>query len=51
MNTADPSNVLFKITHSDIYESNPFNVPNHPVSATARDIRRRREEIGAEEFA
>ena len=47
MPTADPSNILFKIAHPDIYERNPFNVLNLSVFATARDIRRRREDIEA----
>lgn len=47
MPTADPSNVLFKIAHPDLYERNPFNVLNLPVDATAKDIRRRKEDIEA----
>ena len=47
MPTADQSNILFKIAHYDLYEHNPFNVLNLPVSATAKDIRRRREDIEA----
>ena len=43
MPTADPSNVLFKIAHPDLYERNPFNLLNLPIDATAKDIRRRRE--------
>ena len=47
MPTADPSNVLMKIAHPDLYERNPFNLLNLPVNATARDIRRRKEDIEA----
>ncbi len=47
MTTADPSNVLFKIAHPDLYERNPFNLLNLPINATARDIRRRKEDIEA----
>lgn len=47
MPTADPSNVLFKIAHPDLYEHNPFNILNLPVTATAKDIRRRKEDIEA----
>ena len=47
MPTADPSNVLFKIAHPDLYERNPFNVLNLQVDATAKDIRRRKEDIEA----
>ena len=47
MPTADPSNVLFKIAHPDLYERNPFNLLNLPINATARDIRRRKEDIEA----
>ena len=47
MPTPDPSNVLFKIAHPDLYERNPFNVLNLPVDATAKDIRRRKEDIEA----
>ena len=47
MPTADPSNILFKIAHPDLYEHNPFNVLNLPVTATAKDIRRRKEDIEA----
>ena len=47
MPTADPSNVLFKIAHPDLYERNPFNLLNLPINVTARDIRRRREDIEA----
>lgn len=45
--TADLNHVLLKIAHPDIYERNPFNVLNLPVTATARDIRRRKEDIEA----
>ncbi len=45
MPTPDPNNVLFEIAHPDLYERNPFNVLNLPVTATAKDIRRRREDI------
>ena len=47
MPTPDPSNVLFKIAHPDLYERNPFNILNLPVDATAKDIRRRKEDIEA----
>lgn len=47
MPTSDPSNVLFKIAHPDLYERNPFNLLNLSVNATARDIRRRKEDIEA----
>ncbi len=47
MPTTDPSNVLFKIAHPDLYERNPFNVLNLSVDATAKDIRRRKEDIEA----
>lgn len=47
MPTPDPNNVLFKIAHPDLYERNPFNVLNLPVDATAKDIRRRKEDIEA----
>ena len=47
MPTADPSNVLFKVAHPDLYERNPFNILNLPVDATAKDIRRRKEDIEA----
>ncbi len=47
MTTPDPSNVLFKIAHPDLYERNPFNVLNLPVDATAKDIRRRKEDVEA----
>ena len=47
MPTADPSNVLFKIAHPDLYERNPFNLLNLSINATARDIRRRKEDIEA----
>ena len=47
MPTADPSNVLMKIAHPDLYERNPFNLLNLPINATARDIRRRRDDIEA----
>ncbi len=47
MPTPVPSNVLFKIAHPDLYERNPFNVLNLPVDATAKDIRRRKEDIEA----
>ncbi len=47
MSSPDPNNVLFKIAHPDLYERNPFNVLNLPVDATAKDIRRRKEDIEA----
>ncbi len=47
MTTANPNNVLFKIAHPDLYERNPFNLLNLPIYATARDIRRRKEDIEA----
>ena len=47
MPTPDPNNVLFQIAHPDLYERNPFNVLNLPVDATAKDIRRRKEDIEA----
>lgn len=47
MPTSDPSNVLFQIAHPDLYERNPFNVLNLPVAATAKDVRRRKEDIEA----
>ena len=47
MPIADPNNVLFKIAHPDLYERNPFNILNLPVDATAKDIRRRKEDIEA----
>lgn len=47
MPAPDPTNVLFKIAHPDLYERNPFNVLNLSVDATAKDIRRRREDIEA----
>ncbi len=47
MPSPDPNNVLFKIAHPDLYERNPFNVLNLPVDATAKDIRRRKEDIEA----
>ncbi len=47
MPTADSSNVLFKIAHPDLYERNPFNLLNLPINATARDIRRCKEDIEA----
>ena len=47
MSTPDPNNVLFQIAHPDLYERNPFNVLNLPVDATAKDIRRRKEDIEA----
>jgi hypothetical protein len=47
MPIADPSSILLKIAHPDLYERNPFNLLNLPVNATARDIRRRREDIDA----
>lgn len=47
MPTPDPTNVLFKIAHPDLYEHNPFNLLNLPVNATAKDIRRRREDLEA----
>ena len=47
MPTTDPSNVLFKIAHPDLYERNPFNLLNLPINASAKDIRRRKEDIEA----
>lgn len=47
MPTPDPTNVLFKIAHPNLYVRNPFNLLNLPIDATARDIRRRREDIEA----
>ena len=47
MATVDPTNVLFKIAHPYLYARNPFNLLNLPVNATAKDIRRRREDIEA----
>ena len=47
MKTQDPNNVLFKIAHPDLYARNPFNLLNLPIDATAKDIRRRREDIEA----
>ncbi len=47
MATPDPTNVLFKIAHPDLYERNPFNLLNLPIDATAKDIRRRQEDIDA----
>ena len=51
MPTIDSNHVLFKIAHRDLYERNPFNLLHLPVTATARDIRRRKEDIEAEAFA
>lgn len=45
--TADPNHALLKIAHHDLYERNPFNVLNLPVTATVRQIRRRKEDIEA----
>ena len=47
MATPDPTNVLFKIAHPDLYARNPFNLLNLPIDATAKDIRRRKEDIDA----
>ena len=47
MPTPDPTNVLFKIAHPDLYVCNPFNLLSLPIDATARDIRRRREDVEA----
>lgn len=47
MPTPDPTNVLFKIAHPDLYMRNPFNLLNLPIDATAKDIRRRREDVEA----
>ena len=47
MATPDPTNVLFKIAHPDLYARNPFNLLNLPIDATAKDIRRRQEDIDA----
>lgn len=47
MVTANLNHPLMKIAHPGIYERNPFNVLNLPVDATAKDIRRRREDIEA----
>ncbi len=47
MTTPDPTNVLFKIAHHDLYARNPFNLLNLPIDVTAKDIRRRREDIDA----
>ncbi len=44
MTTPDPTNVLFKIAHPDLYARNPFNLLNLPIDATAKDIRRRQAE-------
>ncbi len=47
MPAPDPTSILFTIAHPDLYERNPFNVLNLSVNATAKDIRRRREDIEA----
>ena len=36
MTTPDPTNVLFKIAHPDLYARNPFNLLNLPIDATRR---------------
>ncbi len=51
MATLDPTNVLFKIAHPDLYARNPFNLLNLPIDATAKDIRRRREEKSPYSFS
>ena len=47
MLTTTSTHVLLRIAHPDLYERNPFNVLNLAVDATAKDIRRRREDIEA----
>ena len=51
MATPDPTNVLFKIAHPDLYARTPFNLLNLPIDATAKDIRRRREENSPYSFS
>ena len=47
MATVDPTNVLFKIAHPDLYARNPFYLLNLPINVSTKDIRRRREDIEA----